>query len=168
MTDLREHSAAPLAPATTQPRSVRTARGRRPRRFVVVAVLAVLAVVVGALGPWAYTTITAGGSAKDRIAADPPPQMFPDGTIAPLGAQVDGQAATARRLMATWWNGHGTGPHDAAFAAWLQRSLPRPPRPSARAAELRQVQALAPTRTTTGVAAATWLETHGKKDIWKL
>jgi membrane-associated phospholipid phosphatase len=168
MTDLHEHSAVRLSPAGHQAEPVR-ARSRRPRRrFVVVATLAVLAVVVGALGPSAYATLTGGGSAKDRIAADPPPRLFPDGTIAPLGAQIDGQAATARRLMATWWSGHGTGPHDAAFAAWLQRSLPGPPRPSARAAELRQVQALAPTRTPAGVAAATWLETHGKKDIWKL
>jgi len=30
------------------------------------------------------------------------------------------------------------------------------------------VAALAPTRTPHGVAAATWLETYGKKDVWKL
>lgn len=168
MTDLHEHSKVPLAPATPQPHPIRAEGGRRPRRFVVVAILAVLAVVVGALGPWAYATITGGASAKDRIAADPPPRLFPDGTIAPLGAQIDSQSSIARKLMATWWSGHGTRPHDAAFAGWLQRSLPGPPRPSARAAELRQVQALAPTRTTAGVAAATWLETYGKKDVWKL
>ena len=30
------------------------------------------------------------------------------------------------------------------------------------------MQQLAPTRTKAGVAAATWLEVHGKKDLWKL
>jgi membrane-associated phospholipid phosphatase len=167
MTELHERSALPPTSAAP-PERVRAANGRPSRRFLVVATLAVLAVVVGALGPWAYATVNGGGSAKDRIAAHPPPRLFPDGTIAPLGAQIDGQASTARRLMARWWSVRGTGPHDVAFTAWLQRSLPGPPRPSVRAAELRQVQALASTRTTTGVAGATWLESYGKKDIWKL
>jgi membrane-associated phospholipid phosphatase len=167
VTDLLQHPTVLLAPGTPQPRRV-GAGSRRPRRFVVVAVLAVLAVLVGALGPWAYATVTGGGSAKDRIAADPPPRLFPDGNIAPLGAQIDAQASPARRLMAGWWTGHGTEPDDAAFTVWLQRSLPGPPPPTARAAELRRVQALAAARTTAGVTAATWLESYGKKDIWKL
>jgi hypothetical protein len=168
MTDLQAHPVSPVVPATRQSPRVGKSGNRRPRRFVVIAVLAVLAVVVGAVGPWAYAMVTGGASAKDRIAADPPPRLFADATIAPLGAQIDGQASTARRLMAGWWAGHGTGRHDAAFTAWLQRSLPTPPSPTARAAELQRVQALAPTRTASGVAAATWLESHGKKDVWKL
>jgi membrane-associated phospholipid phosphatase len=168
MTDLQQHSASRVVPATHQPPRVVATGSGRPRRFVVIAMLAVLAVVVGAVGPWAYAMVTGGGSAKDRIAADPPPALFADATIAPLGDQIDGQASTARRLMAGWWADHDTGPHDAAFTAWLQRSLPKPPAPSARAAELRRVQALAPTRTASGVAAATWLESYGKKDVWKL
>lgn len=168
MTDLHERRAVQVAPSTRQPDAGGTGHERRPRRFAVVAVLAVLAVVGGALGPWAYDAVTGGGSAKDRIAADPPPRLFSDGTIEPLGASMDRQAPSARRSMARWWAAHGTAAHDAAFTAWLERSFPGPPRPSARAAELRQVQALAPKRTAAGVAAATWLETHGKKDVWKL
>lgn len=168
MTDLQQQPAASAVPASPQPPRVGATGSRRPRRFVVIAVLAVIAVLVGVAGPWAYAMVTGGGSAKDRIAADPPPPLFADTTIAPLGAQIDGQAFTARRLMARWWAGHDTGPHDAAFTAWLQRSLPKPPSPTVRAVELRRVQALAPTRTASGVAAATWLESYGKKDVWKL
>jgi len=142
-------------------------RRRHRRRFVVVGVLAALAVLVGAVGPLAYGTF-ASSSPKDRIAADPPPALFPDASTAPLGGRIDAQAAPARRLMAGWWAGHDTRPHDAAFVAWVERVLPGPPRPAGRAAELRQVQPLARTRTTGGIAAATWLETFGKKDIWKL
>jgi|1186.fasta_scaffold05371_3 hypothetical protein len=141
---------------------------RRPRRrFVVVAVLAAVAVLVGGIVPWVYGTV-ANTSPKDRIAADPPPALFPDRTIAPLGGRIDAQAAPAHRLMAAWWADHDSRPHDAAFVAWVERNLPGPPPPTERAGELRDVQRLAGTRTARGIAAATWLEQFGKKDIWKL
>jgi len=153
---------------TPSPATAGTPTGRRrPRRFVVVAVLAILAVLVGAVGPWVYGAL-AGSSPKSRIAADPPPALFPGTALAPLGARIDAQAAPAHRLMAGWWASNDTRPHDAAFAGWVKRTLPGPPTAAARAAELHQVQELAVTRTTAGVAAATWLETFGKKDIWKL
>jgi hypothetical protein len=70
--------------------------------------------------------------------------------------------------MARWWRAHGTRPHDVAFVHWVENRLPAPPSPADRAAEIKQVQALAPTRTAQGVDAATWLEAYGKKDVWKL
>lgn len=138
-----------------------------PRRYLVISVVAVLAVLGGAVAPWAYATFV-DTSAKDRIEAAPPPRLFPDDAVAPLGRRIDGQATPARRLMSSWWAGHDDAPHDAQFAGWLERSLPAPPSAADRAAEIRGVQALAPTRTSRGVEAATWLEAYGKKDIWKL
>jgi hypothetical protein len=70
--------------------------------------------------------------------------------------------------MHAWWDRHGSTADDAAFVTWVESALPGPPSASARAAEVRQVQAIAPTRTEEGVAAATWLESYGKKDVWKL
>jgi membrane-associated phospholipid phosphatase len=144
-----------------------TVRRRRPRRFVVVAVLAVLAIVLGAVGPWAYNTLI-GSSPKDRIAADPPPALFPDATVSSLGTRIDAQSASAHRLMAGWWATNGTRHDDKGFTTWLEQTLPGPPAAAARATELKGVQKLAPTRTAAGISAATWLETFGKKDVWKL
>ncbi|HEX6874942.1 MAG TPA: phosphatase PAP2 family protein [Nocardioidaceae bacterium] len=145
---------------------------RRPgnrggRRYVVVAVLALVAILVGAVGPLAYGAFV-DTSAKDRIEADPPPALFPDATVSPIGRKIDAQATTARTLMATWWRDHGRTPHDAQFVAWVERTLPGPPSRTERSAEIRQVQSLAARRTSAGVRAATWLEAYGKKDVWKL
>ncbi len=137
------------------------------RRWTSVSVAAVLLVVLGALAPWAYAT-WGNTSAKDRIEADPPPALFDDRAVAPTAAAVAGQQARAHALLRGWWSAHGDSADDAAFVRWLEQTLPGPPDASTRSAELDQVERLAPTRTKAGVAAATWLEAFGKKDVWKL
>jgi hypothetical protein len=142
----------------------------RPARawaFRAVTAAAVLAVLGGAIAPWA-TSAFVDTSAKDRIALDPPPALFPDAAIAPIGQQVAEQQATARHLMAGWWAAHDATADDAAFVTWLEAALPGPPSTTDRAAEIAQVQRIAPTRTPAGVTAASWLEAYGKKDVWKL
>ena len=138
-----------------------------PRRYLVVLVVAVVAALLGTVGP---TALGLNGSAKDRIAADPPPTLFPDTTVAPLGRQVDAQSARAHTLMQQWWQGPGQdhAAHDAAFTAWIEQTLPGPPAQQQRTSEVDDVVALARTRTPAGVRASTWLETYGKKDVWKL
>ena len=138
-----------------------------PRRYLVVGVLAVLAVVIGFLGPLAFSTL-GNGSAKDRIAADPPPPLFPAVAVSPLEQQVAAEQGRATALMHQWWAAHGSGRHDDAYVRWLEMHVPGPPTPTQRSVEVAQVQALAGTRTPAGVKASTWLETYGKKDIWKL
>ena len=145
----------------------RSLRRRLPRRYAVVLVLAVLAVLAGAVGPVALGAFS-NGSAKDRIAADPPPALFPEADVAPIGGQVDAQAVTAHRLMADWWKTHDHGRHDADFIAWVEKTLPGPPSSSQRDKEVADVVALAKKRTPAGVRASTWLESYGKKDVWKL
>ncbi len=135
-----------------------------PRRYLAVALIALLAVLVGVSGPLAL----AGPSAKDLIAADPPPALFPDRDLAPLAGEVTAQSERARALLAPWWRTHGRSPHDAAFIAWVERALPGPPGAGPRTAEVAAVARLARTRTPAGVTASTWLETHGKRDVWKL
>lgn len=149
---------------TRTPRPRRTARSRA---FIALAVVAVLAVLAGAVAPWAYSSFV-DTNAKDRIAAAPPPALFPDADIAPIGQEIAQQQPTAQQLMAGWWADHDATSDDAAFVTWLEATLPGPPSPAARAAEIKQVQQIAPTRTSAGVTAATWLETYGKKDVWKL
>ncbi|MBB6629765.1 phosphatase PAP2 family protein [Nocardioides sp. KIGAM211] len=148
----------------TRTRAPRTARSRA---FVAIAVVAVLTVLAGAISPWAYSSIV-DTTAKDRIEAAPPPPLFPDADIAPIGQKIAQQQPTAEHLMAGWWSQHDATADDAGFVSWLEANLPGPPTSAVRAQEIKQVQRIAPTRTTAGIAAATWLEAYGKKDVWKL
>jgi membrane-associated phospholipid phosphatase len=154
----------------TRPTSPRTPR--QPNgRFIVVGVLAVLAIVVGLLGPTAWAKVTgdtasANTSPKDRITADPPPELFAAPEVAATATDVAAQHKQAATMLRAWVSAHGTTTDDKAFVAWLEKTFPAPP--ATLASEMPSVVALAKTRTPAGVKAATWLESYGKKDIWKL
>lgn len=146
-----------------------------PLRYLVVAVLAVLAVLAGVAGATGATDavgLTSSSSStpslKQRLKADPAPALFPTATVAPTGRLVDAQSARAASLIQGWWAGHGHRRDDKAFLAWVEKTLPGPPAAAARTRELDAVAKLAATRTPAGTKASTWLETHGKKDLWKL
>ncbi|MER6071828.1 phosphatase PAP2 family protein [Streptomyces sp. NPDC001817] len=138
--------------------------------YAVIALIAVAAASFGLLRP----QLAAAGfpglklSATDRIKQDPPPALFTDAEIAPIGKLADAQRTKADALFAQWRKAHGTTRDDRAFAAWAARQIPAPPTVKQRTAELHQVQALAKTRTAAGKKAAGWLELNGKKDVWKL
>jgi membrane-associated phospholipid phosphatase len=140
------------------------------RRFIAVAVLAVVAILAGLFGPtaWAKVTGTTPGntSAKDRIAADPPPPLFPASQVATTASDVAAQQQRAAELISSWVTTHGTKADDKAFVVWLEQVFPAPP--ASLSSEMPTVIALDKTRTDAGIAAATWLETYGKKDVWKL
>ncbi|WP_234543244.1 phosphatase PAP2 family protein [Streptomyces shenzhenensis] len=138
-------------------------------RYPLIALLAVAAVAVSTLRPQLVTAVTAKKpGATERIRQDPPPTLFTDAEIAAIGTAADAQRAQADALFAQWRTAHGTTRDDRAFTAWAARQVPAPPSAKQRAAELRQDQALAKSRTAAGRKAATWLELYGKKDIWRL
>ena len=139
---------------------------RPPVRYIVLAVVALLAVAAGVVGAWAGNA--SNTSAKDRIEADPPPALYPTATILPTERLVVSQSARAHQLVSSWLATHGRHRDDQAFTAWLEKTLPGPPPPAQRRAEVAQVQQVGQHRTKAGVAAATWLEAYGKKDLWKL
>ena len=150
-----------------------TAGPRRPpnRRFAVVAALAVLAVVVGLFGPTTWAKVAGNNpntntSAKDRIEADPPPDLFPTAQVAATAAEVAAQHQRAANMLRAWVKAHGTATDDKAFVGWLERNFPAPR--ASLASEMPTVVALKEHRTSAGTTAATWLESYGKKDIWKL
>ncbi len=132
-------------------------------RLVVVVVLALVATGLGLAAP-----LLASPSAKDRIAADPPPRLFPAATAARVDSLVLPESRKAHRRMTAWWSAHGRSRDDVAFVAWVGRTFPAPPSTSTRAAELAEVRRLDRERTPAGVRAASWLEAYGKKDLWKL
>jgi hypothetical protein len=133
----------------------------------VVAVLAVVAALGGLVVPTVYAAL-AGTTAKDRIAADPPPALFPVATTRRIDALTGPQPARAHRLMAGWWHAHGRRADDTAFTAWLEETFPGPPSAADRSREITEVERLDRQRTSAGITAATGLEGHGKKDVWKL
>jgi membrane-associated phospholipid phosphatase len=134
-------------------------------KVVLVVALAVTLVVTGTVLR-IHSGNAAHLSAKDRIAADPPPPLFGDPRIAPTATAIAAVRADAADRVRAWAATHGTHPDDAAFVAWVERTFPPPP--ADLGAQLPQVIALSRTRTAGGVKAATWLEAHGKKDLWKL
>ena len=140
----------------------RTWRGRH--RAALAAVVAVAAVAGGVV----LDVANGGGkpSAKGLIAADPPPALFADAQVAPTLQAVTGVRAQAHAMLTSWVAGHGTTADDQAFVHWVEQQFPAPP--ADLAAQMSTVESLATQRTTVGVKAATWLETHGKKDVWKL
>lgn len=139
-----------------------------PRRFLLVAALAAAAVTLGLVAPAPLAAALGGGpsSAKDRIAADPPPVLFDADQVGGTADDVAGQRARAVGLVQEWAGTHGASPQDDLFIAWLERRFPAPP--PGLAGQMPEVVALASTRTPAGTSAATWLEVHGKKDVWKL
>ncbi|MFF2252453.1 phosphatase PAP2 family protein [Streptomyces sp. NPDC058142] len=148
-----------------------------PRRlkwqYAAIAVVAVGAVGFGVMHTSATPAASAAASKKkpgatDKIKADPPPALFTDAQIADLAKQQAAQKHTADTLFAKWKSAHGSTRDDKAFTAWVAQQVPAPPNKAERTTELHQVQQLAKTRTAAGKKAATWLEVHGKSDIWKL
>ncbi|MEO7351646.1 MAG: hypothetical protein ABIW17_07085, partial [Marmoricola sp.] len=103
---------------------------RPNRRFVIVAVLAVLAIVLGVSGPnvWAKvtgnSTASTNTSAKDRIAADPPPPLFASAQVSTTASDVAAQKKQAATMVGTWVASHGTATDDKAFVAWLEGVFP--------------------------------------------
>ncbi|RPE42133.1 PAP2 superfamily protein [Streptomyces sp. Ag109_O5-1] len=138
-------------------------------RYPLIALLAVAAVAVSTLQPQLVTAVTAKKpGATERIKQAPPPTLFTDAEIAAIGKAADAQRTKADALFAEWRKTHGTARDDKAFSAWASQQVPAPPSAKQRATELREDQALAKTRTAAGKKAATWLELHGKKDIWQV
>ncbi|MFI0774308.1 phosphatase PAP2 family protein [Streptomyces sp. NPDC021212] len=145
-------------------------------QYPVIGTVAAGAAVFGLLHTSAAPagSATAAASAKKKpgatqaIKQNPPPKLFPDADIAAVSKQIEAQKKTADSLFAQWKKDHGAARDDRAFAAWVVKHVPAPPSKAKRTDELHQVQKLAKTRTAAGEKAATWLELHGKKDIWKL
>ncbi|MEW2400035.1 phosphatase PAP2 family protein [Streptomyces sp. NPDC046862] len=147
----------------------------RPKwQYSVIGIAAAGAAVFGLVHTSSAAPTASSASAKkkpgatQRIKQNPPPQLFTDAAVADVSKQLGAQQKTADGLFAQWKKDHGSTRDDRAFTAWVEKTVPAPPSKTRRTAELHQVQELAKTRTAEGKRAATWLELHGKKDIWKL
>lgn len=143
-------------------------RPRVSKRYAIAITGAVAALAVGISAPHLASASTPKLSVTDRVRANPPPQLFSDAQIASVAGPLAAQKSKATAALASWWKTHGNTRDDKAFTAWVATQVPAPPTAAARKAELREVEKLDKQRTPAGIAAATWLELNGKKDIWKL
>ena len=104
------------------------------------------------------------GSGGNPVKTHPAPTLFPAADVAPLAAELARQKPLADRAFATWSAAH-PAQDDAAFTEFVLSQVPPPQDP---APELAELHRLADRRTPEGMAAATWLEVYGRKDVWKL
>jgi membrane-associated phospholipid phosphatase len=126
-------------------------------------VLSLLAVGAGALA----LHLLDGGGKKAPFDGQPLPRLYAPAQIAQVDAPLRAAVARAHRETAAWIAQHPLR-DDAAFAAWAQRMMGAPPSAAVQRGELTVLHRLSSHRDAAGVAAATWLEQHGKKQVWKL
>lgn len=108
-----------------------------------------------------------GGDSNSAFGGDPLPTLFPDSQVRIVEGIVAPAQARALRDANRWLRTHPTR-DDAAFENFALSSVGKPPTGVAQQRELALLHRIAASKTQAGVAAAAWLETHGKKDIWKL
>ncbi|MCW2778192.1 MAG: hypothetical protein JWN17_1917 [Frankiales bacterium] len=150
------------------PRTTSATRGLSSGAVKIGTGLLVGALVVGA----GVSSVRAGqhtstASTGNPVKTHPAPALFPAAQAAPIGRFLAAQKPIADRAFAAWSAGHPTQ-DDAAFTAFVTATVPPPPDAAQQAVELGELHRLAAARTPAGIAAASWLETYGKKDVWKL
>jgi hypothetical protein len=132
------------------------------------AVKLAMALVLLAAGAGALALQVAGaGGKKQSFDGQPLPPLYSTAQLAQIDAPIQAAVTRAHRETAAWLAEHPLR-DDAAFAAWAQHAMAPPPDAAHQRRELATLHRLATTRDATGVRAATWLEQHGKKQIWKL
>jgi len=126
-----------------------------------------MGLVLLAVGAGALAMHSAGGGKQQPFDGQPLPRLYSSAQVAQVDAPVRAAVARAHRETAAWLATHPLR-DDAAFAAWAQGAMGPPPDAARQRAELVGLHRLSAGRDAAGVAAATWLEQHGKKQVWKL
>jgi hypothetical protein len=133
------------------------------RRIKIVIGSVVVLLVAAAAGTNIYAVI----NPPNLIKTHPAPTLFDEATIDPIGQDIAAQRTHADEVFTQWSATHHTR-DDAGFTTFVLAHIPAPPSPAVQNDELAQLRALAQTRTPAQDAAATWLETYGRKDVWKV
>ncbi len=107
-----------------------------------------------------------GSNRDDAFHGSPVPVLFTDAQIQPVDGPLKGAEARGHELAKTWLDAHPTA-GDKEFSAWAVQAIGIPPGATTQHAELRTLKALSGQRDPAGTNAATWLESHGKKQPWK-
>ena len=134
---------------------------RRGRIIKVVIVALILATGGAALALAKFT-----GDGGD-FHGSPVPQLFGDAQLVAVHDPLKRAEARGHAAAKGWLDGHPMA-SDKEFAAWAVQAVGAPAGGKAPPTELAQLKALSGGRDATGIAAATWLEAHGKKQPWKV
>jgi hypothetical protein len=134
--------------------------GRRHRRLVLAAVGVAVAVAAG------VTAVVLHGSGSGNGLPRNPLAFYSATVIAPIERETAAVEKQADRATAAWIAKHGTS-DDSGFAAYAIKQVGAVPSATVQQSELAQLRSLEQQRSATGIAAATYLEAHGKKDVWQ-
>jgi membrane-associated phospholipid phosphatase len=137
----------------------------RSARLIKTVIIALILAVGG--GALALAEMGGSGASAAAFKGSPVPALFGDAQIAIVDAPLKEAERRGHAAAKAWLDAHPITT-DAAFAAWAVAAVGTPPHGSAPRAELAQLRTLAGTRDAAGVTAATWLESHGKNQTWKL
>jgi hypothetical protein len=143
---------------------------RSPSRLATRAVRAAIVAVIVAVGVLALVLNlpTRGGRSGASLAATPMPRLYVDRDLGVVERIVRPAEARARRDFENFARAHPGGHDDAAFETFALQHVGPPPTGAAQRREIGELHRIDANRTKAGVTAATWLEDHGKKDVWKL
>lgn len=101
------------------------------------------------------------------LKGQPLPVLFPDSRLPAMDTLVASEVRRARRDAKRYLASH-PGRNDTALVGWALDAVGPPPGRAVQQRELRRLYTIAALHTAPGVKAATWLEVHGKHDVWKL
>jgi hypothetical protein len=136
---------------------------RKARSVKIAIVTLILATGSGAL---ALAGFSASADNGHNFHGVPVPALFAPNQLRTVDATVKEAEARGHRVAKEWLDTHPVAT-DAQFARWALRAVGSPPGGDAPPSELAQLRTIASQRTSAGVTAATWLESHGKKQPWK-
>jgi PAP2 superfamily protein len=134
----------------------RTVKAMLAGTFVIVALLAV-----------ALNTVLASGGDGGPFNGQAMPALYHDSALGVV-ARLAGPAQQRADADARAWLARHPVHDDAAFASYAITHLGRPPTGTAQRRELAQLHKIDAHRTAADATTSTWLEAHGKKDVWKL
>lgn len=124
-------------------------------------------IVLGLAAAAAVLNWPSDGGGGGPLGGEPQPELYADSRLRLVARLVAPAEARARRDARQWLARH-PGRDDRAFEAFALRQVGPPPDAAEQRRELATLHALGARRTPAGMAAAQWLEAHGRKDIWKL
>lgn len=148
-----------------------TRLGRNQVRALIIGVLVILGTSALALNlPSGHARVggaPAHAAKPAPFGGQPLPALFPDSRLRTTEDLVASEVARARRDAERYSASH-RGRNDTAFVGFALDAVGGPPAPEVQRRELHRLHAFAALRTRQGAYAATWLESHGKHDVWKL
>ncbi|QEC48776.1 phosphatase PAP2 family protein [Baekduia soli] len=122
-------------------------------------------VVLGLAGAAIILNLPSGPSGP--LGGQPMPTLFAKARLGLIDRLATAPKARADIAFSRWVRAHPAR-DDAGFSRYVLATVGGPPSGAVQHDELLALHRIDAARTPAGVAAATWLEAHGKKDVWKL